>query len=229
MRMAQSTTCLPYFYNAPSIYISFLVLSARMLLANRLDEDPKPLTKPTNMLSFNKNPECILNSFFFSRLSTSYASKFCTLFLLIMRQKLGFRRLFWLFLFVFGGFFGLGLFPKIQGGGVDAVAEAGWRGAVFEDVAEMPVAAVADDFGSDCEEASVGLFADVVFLDWLPVTWPAGAGFVFGFGAEEGQVAGDAVVGSFFFVVPIEAGEGSFSSFSSNDSVLFLGEELFPF
>ena len=61
MRMAQLTACLPYFYNALSIYISFLVLYARMLLANRPDEDPEPLTKPTN-------------------LPFSYASKFCTLF-----------------------------------------------------------------------------------------------------------------------------------------------------
>lgn len=129
----------------------------------------------------------------------------------------------------FAWFCGFGLFAKLQGGGVDAVAEPGWRGAVFEDVAEMAVAAVADDFGSDGEEASVGFFADVVFLDWLPVTWPAGAGFVFSFGAEEGQVAGNAVVGSFFFVVPIEAGEGAFGSFFPNDSVLFFGQELLPF
>lgn len=125
--------------------------------------------------------------------------------------------------------FRIRLFSKLQGGGVDAVAEAGWRGAVFEDVAEMAVAAVADDFGSDGEEASVWFFADVIFLDWFPVTWPAGAGFIFGFGAEEGQVAGNAEVGSFFFVVPIESGEGAFGSFLSNDSVLFFGQELLPF
>lgn len=140
-----------------------------------------------------------------------------------------FRWLIGLILFVFGGVCGFFLFSKLQGGRIDAVAEVGWRGSVFEDVAEMAVAAVADDFGSDCEEASVGFFADVVFLDWFPVTRPAGAGFVFGFGAEEGQVAGNAVVGSFFFVVPIESGEGAFGSFFPNDSVFFFGQELLPF
>ena len=140
-----------------------------------------------------------------------------------------FRWLIGLILCVFRGFCGFRLFSKLQGGGVDAVAEAGWRGSVFEDVAEVAVATVADDFGSDCKEASVGLFADVVLLDWFPVTRPAGAGFVFGFGAEEEQVAGNAVVGSFFFVVPIEAGEGAFGSFLSNDSVLLFGQELLPF
>lgn len=129
----------------------------------------------------------------------------------------------------FAWFCGLRLFSKLQGGGVDTVAQSGWRGTVFENVAEMAVATVADDFGSDGEETSVGLFTDAVFLDWFPVTWPAGAGFVFGFGAEEGQVAGDAVVGSFFFVVPIEAGEGAFGSFFPNDSVLFFGQESLPF
>ena len=129
----------------------------------------------------------------------------------------------------FAWFCGFGLFSKLQGGGVDAVAQSGWRRSVFEDVAEMSVATVADDFGSDCEETSVGLFADVVFLDWFPVTRPAGAGFVFGFGAEERQVAGDAVIGSLFLVVPIEAGEGAFGSFFSNDSVLLLGQKLLPF
>lgn len=129
----------------------------------------------------------------------------------------------------FAWFCRLRLFSKLQGGGVDAVAQSGWRRSVFEDVAEMSVATVADDFGSDCEEASVGLFADVIFLDWLPVTRPASAGFVFGLGAEERQVAGSAVIGSLFLVVPMEAGEGAFSSFLSKDSVLLFGQELFPF
>ena len=54
-------------------------------------------------------------------------------------------------------------FDEVHGGGVHAVAQAGWLGAVIEDVAEMRLAASAPDFGAFDAERGIALFDQVFF------------------------------------------------------------------
>lgn len=120
------------------------------------------------------------------------------------------------------------VWDEVEGDGVHAVAFAcGW-GAVVEDVAEVAAAFV--------EDFDAGLSGDrVVFTedegvggDGLPEAGPAGAGVVFLFGAEDGLVAADAVVGAFLGVVEEGSGEGDFCALLAEDVVLLGGEDFFP-
>ncbi|MFM1942999.1 MAG: hypothetical protein RI897_1981 [Verrucomicrobiota bacterium] len=96
-------------------------------------------------------------------------------------------------------------------------------------MAEVGVAAGAEDFGAAHAVAEVGLGADVFLGKGLEEAGPAGAGIEFGISGEEGEVAADAGVNAGFFVVVESAAEGAFRAFAAGDDVLFGSELLAPF
>ena len=115
-------------------------------------------------------------------------------------------------------------FPgEFEGGGVDAVAEAGWCGAVVEDVAEVGFALAALDFGPPHEEAVVGLGFDVVLVYGCGEAWPPGSRIKLSLGTEQVVAATDALVDSGLMVVPVRARVGSLGSLLPSDMKLFWG------
>ena len=83
----------------------------------------------------------------------------------------------------------LALSVEVERAGVDAVAQAGRLGAVVEDVAEVGVAAAADDFGAAHEEAVVGLGLDGVVDRLVEEARPAGAGVELGARSRTARLA----------------------------------------
>ena len=116
---------------------------------------------------------------------------------------------------------------EFQRDGVDAVAEAGGRGAVGEDVAEVGVAAGAEGFFADHAVAGIFFGDDVFRGDGLEKAGPAGAGVKFGVGAEEREVAADAVVDPGLLAVVEGAAERALGAFAAGDGVDFAVAELF--
>src|SRR5690242_15299478 len=84
---------------------------------------------------------------------------------------------------------------EIQRQTVDAVAQAGGRRAVVEDMAEMPAAAPAVDFGALHDECVVRSGSDRI-RQGLPEARPACAGFEFRLGRIKGKIAARAMEGS---------------------------------
>jgi hypothetical protein len=96
-------------------------------------------------------------------------------------------------------------------------------------VSEVSIAAGAEDFDAKHSERSVGFEPDIFVIEGLEEGWPSGAGFEFGIGFEEGQIASDAVVDAGFFVFEMSSAECGFGAFVTKDFVLLVGELLFPF
>ena len=117
---------------------------------------------------------------------------------------------------------------KLHGERIHAVAEAGRRGAVVEDVAEVAVAQSATDGGAHHHQRAVDGFDDVLIGDGLIEAGPAGAGFEFGFAGEEGEVAATAAEEACAVLIPTVAGEGALGVFVAEDPIGIFGEELLP-
>src|SRR5262249_37572442 len=77
-------------------------------------------------------------------------------------------------------------------------------------------------------EAAIDVFDDVLFVDRLPETRPARAGFEFRVRAEERGLAADAAIQAFLVVVPGRAGEGEFRVLPSCDVERDLRELFLP-
>lgn len=73
---------------------------------------------------------------------------------------------------------------EFEGGGVDAVAEAGGGGAVGEDVAEVGAAMFAGDFGANHAVSEIPVFGNRFLVEAAVETWPAAAGIEFAVGIE---------------------------------------------
>src|SRR5690606_22061773 len=111
---------------------------------------------------------------------------------------------------------------KAQRCGIDAVAQAGrWR-AVVEDVAEMGIADVADDFGAYHAVAAVDLFLHHRRIQRLEVAGPAAAGFEFCIRGEQRRAAADAGVDAGFVMIPVAAGERRFGGGMARDGILLV-------
>src|SRR5690606_23579262 len=95
---------------------------------------------------------------------------------------------------------------------VEAVALAGRLRAVRKDMAEMRVAAAAQDLRALHGEAAVGLGADRGRFDGGVEARPAGAGIVLGGGVEQRLAAADADVGAGLLAGVARAGEGPLSA-----------------
>src|SRR4051795_9503525 len=84
-----------------------------------------------------------------------------------------------------------------------AVAGTGRLRAVRENVAEVGVAARAQDLGAAHEEAAIVLGRHRVVADWRPEGGPAGAALVLGLAREQRLAAADAGVGARSLRVPV--------------------------
>ena len=91
---------------------------------------------------------------------------------------------------------------EFEGGGIDAVAEAGWCGTVVEDVAEMGFALAALDFGASHEEAIIGLGLDVVLVYGCCEAWPPSSRIKLSLRTEHVVAATDALIDAGLMVVP---------------------------
>src|SRR5260370_3257454 len=115
---------------------------------------------------------------------------------------------------------------EIQHGGVHAIAQASWFGAVFENVAQVRAALAADHFDATHSVARVGLGGDAVRSDGFRKAGPSGAGFELGVRLKQRIPAAHALVGCMFVIVPILSCEGRLGAFAARDRVL-LGRQLF--
>src|SRR5918998_4360226 len=113
---------------------------------------------------------------------------------------------------------------EAQRGRVYAVALAGRRGAVVEDMTLMRPAHGAVHLSATHEEATVFLGLDVI-APRRPEARPARAGVVLGLRAEEGLPATHATVDALSFVVPVLTRECSLCALHARHAVL-LGREL---
>src|ERR1039458_1124114 len=124
----------------------------------------------------------------------------------------------------------LGLFRReSQRGGVDAVAQSGGLGAVFENVAQVGVALAAQRLGAPHGQAVVGFRAHVLLGGRRPETWPAAPGLEFLAAREQGVAAAHAAVHTGSVIVPVAAGEGGFGALLARHGKLFRREFFLPF
>ena len=126
-------------------------------------------------------------------------------------------------------FAALGLGLEAQRGGVEAIAQAGRARAVLEDMAEMRIAAGADDLVSDHAMAAVGDGLNIFRGHGLEEAGPASPGIELRVGGKERQVAANAVINTILVVVVEEPAEGALRAFAARDAILLLGELLLPF
>ena len=116
------------------------------------------------------------------------------------------------------------LFPsEFERGGVDAIAEAGWCGAIVEDMAEVGFALAAQDFGPPHEEAVVGLVSDLALVYGYGEAWPPCSRIKLSLGTEQLVAATDALVDTGLMVVPVGARVGSLGSLLSGYVKMFRG------
>src|SRR5689334_8637926 len=73
---------------------------------------------------------------------------------------------------------------ELQSNPVHAVAQAGWSGAIREDVAQVPAAACAVDLGPVHEETAIDRGLDRL-VEWSPEAWPPGAALELCRGCEQ--------------------------------------------
>src|SRR5260221_5204489 len=104
---------------------------------------------------------------------------------------------------------------ELQRGRIQAVAQPRRLRAIGEDVAQVGVAAAANDLGPHHEMAFIGHERDAVVVERLPETRPAGAGLELGLRVEQRLTAADAGVCACFVVVPVFAAEGPFGPFAA--------------
>ena len=108
---------------------------------------------------------------------------------------------------------------KVEDDGVDTVAEmCRWR-AVVEYVAKMGFAFSADHFCSFHSMTIVGGKDDAAFADGLEEAGPAAGAVKFAIAVEEGVVAGSAIIGAAFFMIPVFSGESSFGALFAGNMV----------
>src|SRR5690606_11215843 len=103
---------------------------------------------------------------------------------------------------------------------VNAIPQPCRRWAVGEDVAQVGVAAGAEDFGAVHAVAVVFAGGDGVFADGGVVAGPAAAGVELGVGVEQGCVAAHAVVLARLTLEVIGAGKWPFGPLESANLIL---------
>ena len=113
--------------------------------------------------------------------------------------------------------------------GIHAIAQAGWRRAVIEYVAEVGFAAAAGNFCAGDAEAAIDFFDEIFFGDGLIETRPAGTGIEFGGGVEKSGVTADAAENSLGMIVGILIGVGALGAFVARDFVGVGRKLLAPF
>lgn len=118
---------------------------------------------------------------------------------------------------------------EVERGRVDTIAEARWCRTILEDVPQVRVTRVTQNFGSPHAIARVEFGADGLLVEGRPETGPARAGLEFGLRIEEGGSAADAPIAAFPFQVPVFATKGRLSPLLASHVILLWREVLFPF
>src|SRR6516165_6353698 len=111
---------------------------------------------------------------------------------------------------------------------VHAVAQAGRRRPIVEDVAKMAAAAAAMHFFPYYAERVVGVGQYCAF-DGLVEAWPAGAAVEFGFCIEQRQVASGASEDPGAVFIIERTGEGTLGVLFAQDQILLRCKQLAPF
>jgi hypothetical protein len=96
----------------------------------------------------------------------------------------------------------LGEFYEVHGRRVHAVAEAGGRWSVVEDVPQVGVALATGNCGAFHAERVITSLDDVLLGDGLVEAGPASSGIELGVGVKEGVVAADAAKDSVVVEIP---------------------------
>src|SRR5438445_11992141 len=120
----------------------------------------------------------------------------------------------------------LGLFLKFQCCRINAIAQAGWLGAIFKDMAQVSLTAAADHFVPAHKERVILLGFDGLFGNRLPIAGPTGAGIKFGIRTEQLLSAAHALIRTLVMVVPISTREGALGCFLAGDTKLLSGQLL---
>src|SRR5436190_3674022 len=120
-------------------------------------------------------------------------------------------------------------FMEDQRGGVEAVAQSSWARAVLEDMAEMAIAARAENFDACHAMGVIGVVDDVFRRDRFEKAGPTGAGIELGISGKQWQSATDAGINTGLFVIVEDATEGRLGTFAAGDLILFGGQLLAPF
>lgn len=95
-------------------------------------------------------------------------------------------------------------------------------------MAEVAIAACAEDLGADHTVGGVEPLGDVFFGDGSEEAWPTGVGFEFGVGMEEWEMTPCTAVDAGSFVVEEVAAERTLCALGAEDAVGFGREFLFP-
>ena len=118
---------------------------------------------------------------------------------------------------------------KGDGGGIDAVAQAGWLGAVGENVAEVASAARAGDLNAAHAPAIIFVLGDGFGVFRNGEAGPSAAGVEFGVAAEEHRPATCAHVFAGGVILCQRSGKGALGAFLAEDVVLLGRKPLTPF
>eukprot|EP01025_Chloroclados_australasicus_P065450 TRINITY_DN8919_c0_g1_i4.p3 TRINITY_DN8919_c0_g1~~TRINITY_DN8919_c0_g1_i4.p3 ORF type:complete len:359 (+),score=80.99 TRINITY_DN8919_c0_g1_i4:28-1077(+) len=119
-------------------------------------------------------------------------------------------------------------FGEGQALAIDAEPHAGGLRAVVEDVAEVAVAASAEDLGADHAVAGVFLDVDVLVSDGLEEAGPARAAGELGVAGEERELAAGTGVDAVLFVIEQRAAEGGLGAGVAEDLVGLGAQPLLP-
>ncbi len=118
----------------------------------------------------------------------------------------------------------IALGDEAQRDGIHAIALAGGRRAVVEDVSEMAFAAGATDFRPHHAVALVAHERHVIPVDGIEEAGPARSGFEFGPGSEEGQPAEPAAIASLALGLVEDPAERALGAMVEKNAPLFLVE-----
>ena len=117
---------------------------------------------------------------------------------------------------------------EIEDYGIHAIAFAGRRRTVVEEMSEMRATAAAEDFRSVHVQGCVQLIGDRAGADGLEETWPAAGAGELGVRPEERVAAGGAVVRADAFMVPVFACKCRLSCLHARDGVDARRKNLLP-
>jgi len=116
---------------------------------------------------------------------------------------------------------------EVHGDAVDAIAEAGGRWAVFEDMAQMAAALAAMCLDTDHAEAAIDRGCNRAG-ERVVKAWPAGAAVELGAGDEEFLAAAGAGKAAPAVFVIEGAGAGAFGAVAAQDVILFRSQQSPP-
>jgi len=107
-----------------------------------------------------------------------------------------------------------------QGGGVDAVSQAGGRRPIGKEMPEMRIAMFASHLGAGHKKAAILFFLNIVRLKRPGEAGPAGAGSKLVLRAEKRLAGYDVHVDTFLFIVPVFISKGRLRAFFLGDFIL---------